>query len=202
MSQSGQPAPAFVAGPASVPTAGVPRTPELMPRPDPFGRHTLGRQLVVRVTALVALAALLITTATALAARQLLRSQLDGQLDTVTARLRDPAGAWPIGGPSTGLLRPGQPIGTLASLRQWRYGAGRRAAHRARCRRPERRSGHSASPGSCRSACRRACRWHEKFIVLADWVVSGRRLSIQIVASGADLGTRSSAYRCMRSMRR
>ena len=88
MSQSGQPAPAFVAAPASVPTAGVPRTPEPLPRPNPFGRHTLGRQLVVRVTALVALAALLITTATALAARQLLWSQLDGQLDTVTARVR------------------------------------------------------------------------------------------------------------------
>jgi two-component system OmpR family sensor kinase len=80
-----------------------------LPRPNPFGRHTLGRQLVVRVTALVALAALLITTATALAAKQLLMSQLDRQLDTVTARLRDPAG-----GPITGLLRPGQPIGTLA----------------------------------------------------------------------------------------
>ena len=116
MSQSGQPAPAFVAAPASVPTTGVPRTPEPLPRPNPFGRHTLGRQLVVRVTALVALAALLITTATALAARQLLWSQLDGQLDTVTARVRDPANAWPIGGPDTGLLRPGQPIGTLAVL--------------------------------------------------------------------------------------
>ena len=116
MSQSGQPAPAFVAAPASVSTAGVPRTPEPLPRPNPFGRHTLGRQLVVRVTALVALAALLITTATALAARQLLWSQLDGQLDTVTARVRDPANAWPIGGPDTGLLRPGQPIGTLAVL--------------------------------------------------------------------------------------
>ena len=116
MSQSGQPVPAFIAAPASVPTAGVPRTPEPLPRPNPFGRHTLGRQLVVRVTALVALAALLITMATALAARQLLMSQLDGQLDTVTARVRDPAGAWPIGGPDTGLLRPGQPIGTLAVL--------------------------------------------------------------------------------------
>jgi two-component system OmpR family sensor kinase len=58
----------------------------------------------------------LITTATALAARQLLMSQLDRQLDTVTARVRDPATAWPIGGPDTGLLRPGQPIGTLAVL--------------------------------------------------------------------------------------
>ena len=114
MSQSGQPAPPpapVAARPASVPSAGVPRTPEQLPRPNPFGRHTLGRQLVVRVTVLVALAALLITTATALAAQQLLMSQLDRQLDEVTARLRDPAGA-----PVSGLLRPGQPIGTLLVL--------------------------------------------------------------------------------------
>ena len=114
MSQSGQPAPPpapVAATPASVPSAGAPRTPEQLPRPNPFGRHTLGRQLVVRVTVLVALAALLITTATALAAQQLLMSQLDRQLDEVTARLRDPAGA-----PVSGLLRPGQPIGTLLVL--------------------------------------------------------------------------------------
>jgi two-component system, OmpR family, sensor kinase len=118
MSQSGQPAPPpapVAATPASVPGAGVPRTPEQLPRPNPFGRHTLGRQLVVRVTVLVALAALLITTATALATRQLLMSQLDRQLDAVTARVRNPD-AWPIGGPDTGLLRPGQPIGTLVVL--------------------------------------------------------------------------------------
>ena len=112
MSQSGQPVPASAAAPpAFVPSVGMPRTPEPLPRPNPFGRHTLGRQLVVRVTVLVALAALLITTATALAAQQLLMSQLDRQLDTVTTRLRDPAGA-----PVTGLLRPGQPIGTLMVL--------------------------------------------------------------------------------------
>ena len=114
MSQSGRPAPPpapVAATPASVPSAGVPRTPEQLPRPNPFGRHTLGRQLVVRVTVLVALAALLITIATALAAQQLLMSQLDRQLDEVTARLRDPAGA-----PVSGLLRPGQPIGTLLVL--------------------------------------------------------------------------------------
>ena len=102
------------AQPGASPPASVPRLPEVVPRPDPLGRHTLGRQLVIRVTALVALAALLITTATALAVRQLLISQLDRQLDTVTARVRDPAGAWPGRGPDSGLLRPGQPIGTLA----------------------------------------------------------------------------------------
>jgi two-component system OmpR family sensor kinase len=109
MSQSGQPAP--------VPVAGPPRTPEPLPRTATLGRDTLGRQLVVRVTALVALAALLITTATALAVQQLLMAQLDRQLDAVTARVRNPSGtAWYGGGPDSGLLRPGQPIGTLAVL--------------------------------------------------------------------------------------
>ena len=70
------------------------RPPDVLPRPDPFGRHTLGRQLVIRVTALVALAALLITIATALATRQVLMSQLDRQLDAVTARVRDPVDSY------------------------------------------------------------------------------------------------------------
>ena len=92
-------------------------TPDRLPRPDPFGRGTLGRQLVVRLTVLVALAALLITTATALATRQVLMSQLDRQLDAVTARVRDPVGSYISGqGPHSGLLRPGQPIGTLAVI--------------------------------------------------------------------------------------
>jgi two-component system OmpR family sensor kinase len=127
MSQSGWPAPgAGQSAPVPVGTVpvgtvpvgtvppGAPAVPQALSRPNPFGRDTLGRQLVIRVTVLVALAAVLITTATAVAARQLLMSQLDRQLDTVIARLRDPAGAWPIGGPDTGLQRPGQPIGTLA----------------------------------------------------------------------------------------
>ena len=126
MSQSGQPAPAPAgppptpapaAGPAPThaPPAGAPRTPEPLPRTATLGRDTLGRQLVFRVTALVALVALLITTATALAAQQLLMSQLDGQLDAVTARVRNPSGSpWSADGPDSGLLRPGQPIGTLA----------------------------------------------------------------------------------------
>jgi two-component system OmpR family sensor kinase len=116
MSHSGPARAAPMGGqPAPVPVASAPGTPEALRRPDPFGRRTLGRQLVIRVTVLVAIAALLITTATALATRQLLMSQLDRQLDAVTARVRNPD-AWPIGGPDTGLLRPGQPIGTLAVL--------------------------------------------------------------------------------------
>ena len=126
MSQSGQPAPAPAgppptpapaAGPAPThaPPAGAPRTPEPLPPTATLGRDTLGRQLVFRVTALVALVALLITTATALAAQQLLMSQLDRQLDAVTARVRNPSGSpWSADGPDSGLLRPGQPIGTLA----------------------------------------------------------------------------------------
>ena len=44
-------------------------------------------------------------------------SQLDRQLDAVTGRLRNPSGStWPPGGPDGGLLRPGQPIGTLAVI--------------------------------------------------------------------------------------
>jgi two-component system, OmpR family, sensor kinase len=101
---------------APAPVATAPATPDGLRRAEPFGRDTLGRQLVIRVTVLVAIAALLITTATALATRQLLMSQLDRQLDAVTARVRDPADAWPIGGTATVLLRPGQPIGTLVVL--------------------------------------------------------------------------------------
>jgi two-component system OmpR family sensor kinase len=88
------------------------------PPPAAFGRGTLGRQLVVRVTILVALAALLITAATTLATRQLLLGQVDQQLDTVTSRVRDPDGSMsgPGRGPDRGLLRPGQPIGTLAVI--------------------------------------------------------------------------------------
>ena len=106
------------AEPGAGPIASAPRTSDVVSRPDPLGRHTLGRQLVVRVTALVALAALLITTATALATQQVLMSQLDRQLDAVTARVRDPVDNY-IGserGPDSGLLRPGQPIGTLAVI--------------------------------------------------------------------------------------
>jgi two-component system, OmpR family, sensor kinase len=98
------------------PIARAPGTSEVLPRPHPFGRYTLGRQLVIRVTALVALAALLITTATALATRQVLMSQLDRQLDAVTTRVRDPVGSYTDRDPDSGLLRPGQPIGTLVVI--------------------------------------------------------------------------------------
>jgi two-component system, OmpR family, sensor kinase len=88
-----------------------------MAPPTALGRGTLGRQLVVRVTALVALAALLITAATTVATRQLLLQEVDRQLDDVTGRVRDPDNMNAPGrGPDRGLLRPGQPIGTLAVI--------------------------------------------------------------------------------------
>jgi two-component system, OmpR family, sensor kinase len=82
--------------------------------PGPFAHGTLGRRLVIRVTALVALAALLITAATALATWQLLMRQVDGQLDGVITRLRDPGGG--PAGPQNRLLGPGQPFGALAAV--------------------------------------------------------------------------------------
>jgi two-component system OmpR family sensor kinase len=63
----------------------------------PLGRGTLGRQLVIRVTALVALAAVLLSLATALATRQLLLQQIDRQVNAVVAGQRN--------GPQSG--RPG-----------------------------------------------------------------------------------------------
>ena len=65
--------------------------------PAPLGRGTLGRQLVIRVTALVALAAVLLSLATALATRQLLLQQIDRQVDAVSSGQRN--------GPQSG--RPG-----------------------------------------------------------------------------------------------
>jgi two-component system, OmpR family, sensor kinase len=81
---------------------------------DPFGHGTLGRRLVVRVTVLVALVAILLSTATALAARTLLLGSIDSQLDGVSVRaLRgDPGGQR---GPRDQLIIPGQPPGTLAA---------------------------------------------------------------------------------------
>jgi two-component system OmpR family sensor kinase len=69
----------------------------------------LGRRLVLQVTGLVAVAAILLSAATALATRGLLMQQLDRQLDNVTTRVRDEG----RGGPGRGLLNPGSPIGTI-----------------------------------------------------------------------------------------
>jgi two-component system OmpR family sensor kinase len=72
-------------GPAAGEVAGpVPASPTPQDEPlAPLGRGTLGRQLVIRVTALVALAAVLLSLATALATRQLLLQQIDRQVNAV-----------------------------------------------------------------------------------------------------------------------
>jgi len=81
---------------------------------DPFGRGTLGRELVIRVTVLVALVAILLSTFTALAARTLLVGSIDSQLNGVSLRALqgDPGGQR---GPRGQLIIPGQPPGTLAA---------------------------------------------------------------------------------------
>ena len=88
----------------------------------PLGRGTLGRQLVIRVTALVALAAVLLGGATALATRQLLINQLDRQIDAALTRQQQfrtgGGGSWDPsdqGRPPGGVRVPGQQIGTLAA---------------------------------------------------------------------------------------
>ena len=84
--------------------------PAATPTPAPLARGTLGRQLVLRVTVLVALVAVLLSCATALATRTLLIGQVDDQLGSVIGRFRNPGG--PSGGPGGGLTLAGQPIGT------------------------------------------------------------------------------------------
>ncbi len=75
---------------SSVPAPAGPGALEPPGRPlAPLGRGTLGRQLVIRVTALVALAAVLLSLATALATRQLLLQQIDRQVNAVVAGQRD-----------------------------------------------------------------------------------------------------------------
>ena len=85
-----------------------------------FGPGTLARKLLLRVLALVAAAAVLLSLLTTLAVRELLVGQVDQQLNAAIDRVRrdrydGPGGSdGPDGrGPSGGLLEPGQPIGTL-----------------------------------------------------------------------------------------
>jgi len=104
------PVPRVGPAPAAAPTTQPHPT---QPPLDPFARGTLGRGLVVRVTVLVALVAILLSTATALAARTLLLGSIDSQLDGVSVRaLRgDPGGQR---GPRGQLIIPGQPPGAVA----------------------------------------------------------------------------------------
>jgi two-component system, OmpR family, sensor kinase len=89
--------------------------------PAPFARGTLGRKLLVRVLALVAAAAVLLSLFTTLATRQLLLGQLDRQLDSALARQQqfrsggDGTAGLDRGPPPGGIRVPGQQIGTLAA---------------------------------------------------------------------------------------
>ncbi|RYZ31665.1 MAG: hypothetical protein EOP01_02880, partial [Propionibacteriaceae bacterium] len=79
---------------------------------EPFAHGTLGRRLVIRVTALVALTAILISLFTALATRELLLQQLDRQVDSVAGRIRSgPPNGRP--GDSAGLVQVGNPQDTI-----------------------------------------------------------------------------------------
>ncbi len=87
------------------------------PRPA-RGGGTLARRLVLRMVALVAVVALLLSAFTALAVRQLLVNQLDAQVDTISGRLlRDggPPGST-SSAPPYGIKLPGQPIDTLVII--------------------------------------------------------------------------------------
>ncbi len=100
---------------------------QVMPPPAPAGaptspgptsglsRGTLGRRLVIRVTALVAVVAILLVGLTALATRTALLGQIDKQLDGVANRSQraDPRGQQ---GPGRQLLLPGQPLNSIAAL--------------------------------------------------------------------------------------
>ena len=78
-----------------------------------FGPGTLARKLLLRVLALVAAAAILLSLLTTLAVRQLLVGQVDQQLTEVIDRIRRDSNDGRGGQGGRGLLQPGQPIGTL-----------------------------------------------------------------------------------------
>lgn len=85
------------------------------PAGSELSRGTLGRRLVIRVAALVAIVAVLLVGVTALATRTALIGQIDKQLDGVANRSQraDPRGQQ---GPGRQLLLPGQPLNSIAAL--------------------------------------------------------------------------------------
>jgi two-component system OmpR family sensor kinase len=86
--------------------------PRPLPEPRPFGRGTLGRQLVLRVVAIVAVIALAISAVSVLATQQILLSNVDRELNEVIVRIK----GGPSAQPAENLLQPGQPVGTLYAL--------------------------------------------------------------------------------------
>ena len=107
----------YVLRPASLMSASVEALDS--PVPPPSGRGTLARQLVLRVVALVALIAVLLSLFTALATRTLLMGQLDEQLDAAKGRVMMGDIGLANGGPGQaprGIELPGQSVGTLSLL--------------------------------------------------------------------------------------
>ncbi|WP_211221870.1 sensor histidine kinase [Granulicoccus phenolivorans] len=82
--------------------------PALRRRP---GGHTLRRQLMLRVSAIVALVALTLSTITTLFAQQALIGALDNQLDAAFSRQQEAPGGR-VDRPA-GIDLPGQPLGTV-----------------------------------------------------------------------------------------
>lgn len=82
-------------------------------QPSPVGRGTLGRRLMVQVAAVVALASIVLATATFLATRQILLTDTDRQLDS--ARFRQARTLSPDLHDENprGIAMPGMPIGTI-----------------------------------------------------------------------------------------
>ncbi len=84
--------------------------PALRRRP---GGHTLRRQLMLRVSAIVALVALTLSTITTLFAQQaLIGGALDNQLDAAFSRQQEAPGGR-VDRPPAGIDLPGQPLGTV-----------------------------------------------------------------------------------------
>jgi two-component system OmpR family sensor kinase len=105
------PAGAQPAGPGEPPATPAPADGGQL-RQQPFGRGTLGRQLLLRVVLIVAGIAVLLCGASVLATQRVLMSNADNQLNAVVARQMHGGG----GQPAANLLQPGQPVGTLYAL--------------------------------------------------------------------------------------
>ena len=89
----------------------------LNPAPAPLAKGTLSRQLVIRVTALVALVAVLLSALLALAAYNIQMAQLDARLDSAATR--------PDRGDGDGPAGRGQEIGTLTVVLVGNLASGR-----------------------------------------------------------------------------
>lgn len=86
--------------------------------PGPTGRGTLGRRLVVRVVAITAVLAVLISIVSAWGTHRILRGQLDQQLDAAAARqLTASSGRFGATSPA-GADILGNPVGSIFATRQ------------------------------------------------------------------------------------